>query len=264
MWNLLQSHPDLVSPVLETGQIIYPEWLQKGRLGRVGKRLARRLIVRNNATYLRYIDRRLYEQKMSSLEHVSNRYKNEHDLYTADEIDAARLVTKSVGEDCFLTPTLLAAFPGSRSITVVRNGYAVCEGWMRRGLSPKAAARAYRREIVELKKQQEMTERNLVVKFEECIAEPFREFSRMCQFLELDPGSVGKIRIKAKKMIFSDGSHDVRFAREGQKTWVNPDEVDRYLDPRVTCRQIARLTPDQMTVIRKVAGAAMAHFGYEA
>jgi len=263
VWNLLQSHPELVSPVLETGQIIFPGWLQKGRIGRLGKRVARRRVVRGNRMCLRYADHRLYEGKIASLTHQDNRYRNEQEPYTVDEIENARVVSKSVGEDIFLTPAFLAAYPGSRSISVVRNGYAVCEGWLRRGIPVGKAAKAYDREMSELRRQQADTARNLVVKFEDCVEDPFSELDRMCDFLDLDAGRVGKLRIKAKKVVGGDGSHDVRFAEEGEKVWVGRNETDRYLDPAVTRYQMSRLSPEQIDLIRRTAGGIMAHFGYE-
>lgn len=139
----------------------------------------------------------------------------------------------------------------------------MCESWIRRGIPAKTAAEAYKTEMAELRRQNEECKGNLIVRFEDCVSDPFSELGRMCQFLGLEWEGLGKIRIKAKRVVTGDGSHDVKFGEEGRKVWMNRQEVGGYLDQAVTGRQISCLSEEDKRVIRNTAGEVMTQFGYE-
>lgn len=263
VWNLLQSHPLLVSPILETGQLIFPRWAQKGRAGVTMRYIARLLTGAGFEPYIRLIDERLYRGKQRTLDDDDNGFKTELERYSREDIENARLVTKSVGEDIFLSPYLTSILEGSCSIGVVRNGYAVCEGWIRRGMSPDRAARKYRRETGEIVRQGKECHNSLVMKFEDCISDPFREFGRMVEFAGLDPSGIEKLRIKAKRLVNQDGEHNLKFGIEGKKIWVGRNQVPDYFDTSITWRQISRLKDDEKRTIQEIAGDVMGSCGYE-
>ncbi len=262
VWNLLQSHPDIVSPIYETGQIIYPKWLGRSRAGKLARALLRTGVRTGLPPLLSRVDRLLHEYKMRNLDHPDNRYKAQGVLYTPAELESTTVVTKSVGDDVRLTPALAAYFPDARCISVVRNGFAVCEGWIRRGIPPERAAGAYVDTMNEILRLDMEIDAHLVVKFEQCIEDPLGQLVRMCDFAGIDPDRVDRIRIKAKAVLGDDGSHDAAFGVEGRKIWIDPDEANRYLDPQVTRRQADRLPADVRERVAAVAGDVMRRLGY--
>lgn len=262
VWNLLQSHPDIVSPIYETGQIIYPRVVDRMGPGKTGRVLYRAAMRSGFPPLLARVDRLLHEYKMYTLEHQDNRYRSEGVLYTPAEVEAATVVTKSIGDDIYLTPALASYFPDTRCISVVRDGFAVCEGWIRRGVSPERAARAYARTMKEILRQDMKLSSHLVVRFEKCIEEPAGQLTRMCDFIGVDPGRIGKIRIKAKAVLGKDGAHVATFGKEGRKLWIEPEHASRYLDPDVTRRQVDSLPRSARKTISAVAGDVMCRLGY--
>lgn len=263
VWNLLQSHPRVVSPVLETGQIIYPAWMARGGPGRRMKSVARRLIRNGFPPYLRHIDRKLYYWKMATLQDPHNKYRNEGEIYTKEELQRTILATKLVGKDIEVTPSLVNFFRESWVVSVIRNGLAVCEGWVRRGIPVEDAAVAYNEAINEILAQDRTLDRHMLVKFEDCLKDPFGELERLCMFTGIDPAAVDKIRIKNKKTITSNGSHGLKpGTTEGGKVWVGRESIRDYLDPAVTDRQIGRLSDADRDAVIRLAGETMVRAGY--
>lgn len=263
VWNLLQSHPDIVSPVLETGEIIYPAWMGRGPVGRVLRHTTRRLMAAGFDPCLRYVARRLSRHKMNTLHHPDNRYRTKKEVYTPEQIRRAMLATKSVGKDIEITPALMRYFNEACTVSVIRNGFTVCEGWTRRGIPLEKAAAAYDRALNEILAQNEALDRHLLVRFEDCVSDPFGAMARLCRFVGVDPAEVPRIRVKNKKTIAADGSHKVNSGKtEGAKVWVGPEEVRRYLDPAVTDRQLERLSRPDREIVARIAGHTMARAGY--
>lgn len=262
VWNLLQSHPALVSPVYETGQVIFPLWMGRGRLGRLARTGFRLAVRARIPAALAQVDAALHRYKLCTLEHEDNRYKSPCEIYRRSEIEASVLVTKSLGDDVVLTPALADYFPDSRCISVVRNGLAVAEGWIRRGATPGHAAAAYVRFTREVFCQERVLPRHLVVKFEDCLADPVGQLQRMCRFIGVDSAEIGKIRLKAKSVVDAAGNHRTAFGEEGRKIWIDAAEVRSYLDSSVTENQVRRLPGEVRDEVVAIAGDAMRHLGY--
>ena len=241
VWNLLQSHPEIVSPGRETGELIYPAWTNK-RPMRLFRKPLRWLLRLGFRPLFRHVDRVLYRCKMDTLLDPDNRYKNENDLYTHPEVEAAMLSAKSVADDVFFTPALAAHFPESHVISVVRNGLATCEGWVRRGVSPQKAAKHHKKTMDEVLRQDAQLSNHMIVRFEDCLEDPMGLAVKMCRFANLDPDKLKKLRIKAKSIIQQDGSHRASFAQAGQKVWLAPEDAKKFFDPSITQRQIDALS----------------------
>lgn len=263
-WNLLQSHPGIVSPVRETGEVICPAWLGSGRPARGFRGLARRLVRSGFPPMLWHVDQALFRGRMATLDDPDNRFKNRREVYTPEEVRRATLATKSVGRDIEMTPALARFFPETWVISVVRNGFAVCEGWARRGIPVEKAADAYARALEEIFAQSKTLSRHLLVKFEDCVLDPFGSLGRLCRFTGLDAADAAGIRIKSKKTLAADGRHRVQSGEtEGRKLWLDRHEVRDYLDPAVAERQVSRLSRQEMDVVARIAGEAMMRAGYD-
>ena len=104
--------------------------------------------------------------KLSNLSHEDNKYAAEGLLYEPHQVEEAALCFKSVNYDINLTEELLKVYPDLYFIALSRNGYALCDGYLRRGYSATDFGRIYR-EIAEIMgRYSNSTPRFKLIKFE--------------------------------------------------------------------------------------------------
>ena len=73
VWNIVQSHPDVVSPILETGEVVFPACSGNGVL-RHSKRLMRNVMRTGSKQLINFAFRRLQDAKSLTLNDENNRY----------------------------------------------------------------------------------------------------------------------------------------------------------------------------------------------
>jgi hypothetical protein len=189
LWNILQSHPQVCSPKLETGEIFF----ESGILQKIKKWPWIPLIF----PYI--IDKELYRYKMLTLNHPTNIYKTEDERYTKEEVSEATLCMKSVNDDIFLTDILLKTYPEMYIIGLVRSGYALLDGNIRRGRSVRETAELYNRITNQMRSYEKRVTGFKMIKFEEVLSSAFEIGSTLFEFAEMDPTQIEKIRLKSKK-----------------------------------------------------------------
>jgi hypothetical protein len=83
----------------------------------------------------RLVDKRLYNFKLRNLGDPYNGFKVEGVPYTREEIAKTGVCLKSINNTMFATPFFYRVY-GKRlyAIGIVRDGYAICESWVRRGI----------------------------------------------------------------------------------------------------------------------------------
>ncbi len=262
VWNLLQSHPNIVTPIGETGNTIYPNWIKKNKLVKTNKKIFRILLKSNLKCLARYVDNILYENKMRTLNHPDNKYKKYNEIYSCEEVENAILCTKSINSDVELTHFFVRNFPSVACIGVARSSLAVCEGLMRRGSQVENAAKKYNKVMNEIVNQKKEIDKYLIVRFEDCLDNPFGEIENMYKFLGVSPYKLKRIRLKSKKIIKESGEHLSAFGAEHRKVWVEKSFIEDYLDTSVTKRQIANLSNKDREKILNITGPIMDQFGY--
>ena len=248
VWNALQSHPKVCSPILETGQIIYPTGSSATNpLGRTVVFLFRQLVNGSvlspglSATLFgKSIDHKLYSNKLLNLDSDDNREQEENTPYTREEVSNAVLCTKSLDRDVFLTDFFDHLYPSSFFIGLVRNGYAVCEGWMRRGLSPSLAGRLYARYTQKILDDSERLSNYHLIRFEDFLKDPFSAAKELFSFADLEPNSLEKLRFKSKNVI-SEGEHKPAYGTENCKYWVDRSSIQDFIRPDISSRQASLL-----------------------
>ena len=263
LWNILQSHPLLCSPIRETGALFTEEnvlplvrYLPAAR----AKRMATWRIARMLAGP--YIRRSLHRWKLRNYQSPNNRTKYEGIPYTLEEVKNSILCFKGVDSDIDLNGLLRSLYEDITYIGLVRNGYAVCNGWMRRGLSAKAAGRKYSSLVRRILDQQNSSERSILIKFEEMIRDPFGVARQVFHALEIEPADIPKIRLKAKGVLTRTGEHEPRFGVEGTKYWFGPEEILDVLDQEVNDRQEAALKPAARFAFENEAKGVLEMLGY--
>jgi hypothetical protein len=87
-WNILQSHPQICSPIRETGQLFHDSTFL-----RICHALPNALL---SPFLLRKMDDVFSELKLASLAHEDNKYADEGVLYEPAQVEKAALCFKSV------------------------------------------------------------------------------------------------------------------------------------------------------------------------
>lgn len=262
LWNIFQSHPLVSSPILETGQILFP--FRSVRLRKISRQLlissGRLPVVRRCVGEM--LDDRMYKYKTMNMDFSGNREKSDGILYTEEEIKGSVLCMKSLNDDVLLTQLLDSIYEEVSFIGLVRDGYAVCEGWIRRGTPPEVAANLYRRICGKMIEDSRKMANYRIVKFEDIIRDPFGWANRLFSFAGLIPETLEKLRLKSKKILKSDGAHQTEFGSENEKYWFDENSIRQALDPEISMRQKRSLSPSDHHVIGSICGDILNLFDY--
>jgi len=254
-WNLLQSHPGICSPIFETGEIFRKSWTL---------RLCRFISEQFAFTQCnRLIDAQLFKFKLQTLEHPDNKFIAEGKLYTNEQVAKTVLCLKSVDDDIFLTDLFLRVYPDLYFIALSRNGYAVCDGHIRRNGTAAEAGRLYNRIAEKMKRYADLIPQFKVIKFEEILQRPFDVAEDMFYFLDVSPRRLEKLRLKSKKVTNNQGEHRVTFGTQNRKYWFDRNTINQILDPNVNQTQINRLPNSTIDEFRRKASSALEFFEYE-
>jgi hypothetical protein len=263
IWNLMQSHPDVCSPIYETGEVLLKYGSINGRAplrSFLAGPLARAWPV--SRMVQKGVDSRLYRFKMSTLEHDSNRYRTEDELYDPQSVAASMLCLKSTDKDIKFSRLFSQMWPDPYFITLMRNGYAVCEGWMRRGASAQKVGRFYRWFGEQVIRDSDLYPNYKVVKFEDMMQAPFDTAFDLFKFTGLEPSELPKLRLKAKRVLSDGGDHETRFGDENSKYWFDREEISQMIDPTSSETQSTALSDEDRSAFEREAGPVLEHFGY--
>ncbi len=277
--NLLRSHPDVCSPRGELNEVF------KGRLEepmrtRIVKMLRYlpcmlaegRDIFRFNSWEPRrpfksftqkQVDKILFDDKLRATGTNQNKYKSENELYTKEEIAQARLLSKNLDGLILCSIEFSRMYPDAVFFGLVRNGYAVSEGHLRRGHKVEKIAKHYDVGCKQMLEDVKRIPNYHIIKYEDIIADPLASLKKIYQLAGLDIGKVKKVRLEAKKVIEADGSHQV-VQKRGWKdlVWYPLEEFPKHFRADANENQIKRLTQEQKDAITRLAEPSLRHFGY--
>jgi hypothetical protein len=278
--NLLQfliaAHPDVCLLGRETHELFYgksDEPIQKWfyRLKGLPVILAtrqhmfyvRNLEERNHipASIGRYIDWLFFHSKMSS---VMNRVKDDQGTkYSRAEVETARLLCKNTNGVIFTSQELQRIYPDAIFISLVRNGLALCEGYIRRGSSAQEFGQMYDQICHKMIKDEAILHNYYIVKFEDMINDPSMFVKDIYAMANLDLTRVKKFGLKAKSSMDKDGVRKLMFgAKEGERVWVPLDGLSNHLRKDVDNNQIDRLQPEETREFLSFANDSMKYFSY--
>lgn len=144
------------------------------------------------------------------------------------------------------TRWLQAHFENAHFLAIVRNGYAVAEGIRRKakpkhrrdGWSVEQAARQWVRSYEILLEDADYLERTLWVRYEDLAERPGEETARILRFLDLEPRAL-----------------------ELERPWAVHEREEPIRN--MNAESLARLAPDEVRVVSRVAGPMLERFGYE-
>ena len=283
LWYLLLSHPGVCRPEGETHQVFRGRWPGANFEGPVPwaanvRALARYLPVLAaqredvfsqhllrlrrplGAFAVRTVDRVLYGSKLRARAPHQNRFKTRDAPYTDEEIARARLLAKNVNGLIFLSPELSRIYPDATFVALVRNGYAVCEGHMRRGATARAAAALYDACCSRIAEDAEALPGYHVLHFEELVAEPAAAVRKVYGWCGLSPDEVPVFRLPERRT--ARARECAQAVPHTALTWYRLGELADAMEPDADRRQLARLSTADRETIGAVAGESLARFGY--
>jgi hypothetical protein len=272
LWNVLLSHPDACSPILETLEIF--------KIGRAGRWEGYRAVwhtgqVRffdqRNLSPRRpisraaqgYIDRVLYEWKLKTAADADMRYKSEHEVYTLDQVRLARLVAKNNNGLAFLSDSLLAMYPDATFFALVRNPLALYESYRRRRFvrSLDEFVTFYRRLAEKMLADAQQHENYHIVRFEDVVSDPVGTAQRLYRLAQLDPGKVQKLRFKAKEHYQPNGTRGTAY-EANRHYWFAFDEVAGFLEADIDQQHISRIKSEEQARILESMPDVVSALGY--
>jgi len=251
-WNILQSHPQICSPVHETGTL-FKKSLKLRVFQYIGEMI----------DCSKLLDKEITRFKIKNLQHDDNKFKSEDLLYSEEEIKKCAVCLKSVNNQIYYTEKIAKTYPDLYFIGLTRNGYSLADGYIRRGMSAEKAGAVYYTISEEMKRLSENLRNFKLLKFEDVIRDPFKVAEELFAYTEMEPEYLEKLRFKTKKVINPDGNHKVRFGKEHRKYWVNRDNLDKIIDKNIDSRQKNRLSDEQIKEFNKQAAGALSYFNYK-
>jgi hypothetical protein len=283
--NFLRSHPDVCSPRGELSEVfqgkgrtpnireplnIYLYKIWKYNLPVIARQrefvFSKKLWKKRRPFRLQtsaHVDRVLYHDKLLARGDTQNKYKSENVEYTMDEIRASRLLSKNVAGVIFLTDELAKMYPDAVFLAIVRNGLALCEGHIRRGVKAEKIATRYQLGCQKMLRDAEKFPNYHIFKFEDIVERPLESLQDVYKCADLDLSQVSKIRLETKRVIGKDGEHKfVHNTAAKQLVWYERDTFGQHFVPDVNKNQIARLTSQQYAKIVQIAGDSLRQFSY--
>ena len=209
-----------------------------------------------------FYDRIFYRYKKKNFIDSYNRFKYENIPYSKKEVKNSVLCLKSVHNDLFLTQFLSRIYNNIFFIGLVRNGYALCESWIRRGKTAKYGGLRYRKFCEKMIKDSKKFENYEIIKFEDIISDPFGMATKLFKLSKLEPTSLEKLRLQVKKILTREGEHKIKYGKERAKYWFDPKKINNLINPNINKIQIQKLSYKDKKEFEKNAKYVLQYFNY--
>lgn len=263
LWNILGSHPAVCNANKETGELFTQR--RHGLQGRLLHSLHTSPIIVNGPFFgplARRIDETLYRNKLETLQDDFDKYKTETEIYTEEEVANSVLCLKSVHREHELNPLFEKIYPECHFIGLIRDGYALCEGWTRRGFDARMVGGLYRSFGEQLQRNQDRFKKHLIIRFEDALEDPFGMASRLFEFVGLSPVELPALRLKSKQIQSSSQERSAAFGKVNQKYWFTPTTIGTIIKPDISTVQSSLLDAPTKAAFEARAKPTLEHFGY--
>ena len=219
-----------------------------------------------NAAGLFRLRRTLDAERANAQRHeMYSKYKARGVVYSSEELSTARLLAKNVDGMVFTTDLLAAAYPNATFVGLHRDGFALCEGHLRRNRSAADSGERYRRIVDKMEQDAATLPRYHFVRFEDLIADPIRAAQVLFGKLDLNLASVEQVRMQRRRVMDSSGNHQtIDGGDEWSVEWMDWADLPAYCKPNVNANQISRLKASDRESFLQHAGQTMYRLGYSA
>jgi len=272
--NILRSHPEVCSPRGETNQVFYgkPDESLRTRVSKIFRyapimfRQREHVFSPHNCHERRplsprnmeAIDRVLFREKLLATDATQNRYRAEGVEYTSEEIREARLLCKNLDGLIFTTPLFVSMYPDATFFGLVRNGLAVCEAHVRRGITARAYGKLYARVCGQLAADARRLPNFHLVRYENLANETIDTAQQVFQLAGLDGTRVEKFRL----VVGNEGNQQRTGGTASDLAWYTPREFSETIATGIDEEQICRLSPHDRDDFLREAGDVMEILGY--
>lgn len=274
LWNMFLTHPEVCSPIRETLEIF--------RAGLAAPRIEGYLAILKSKQYnlfnqwwLRrrrrisksaqdYIHRTLCRWKLKTVNDPEMKYKYENELYSAEEVEKARLVAKNNNGLVFLTDVFKTMYPEATFFALLRNPLALYESHRRRKIfrSVERFAEYYKRITQEMIEDERRVDHYYIVRFEDLMADPIGSMKRLYSLARLEFAQIRKVRFKAKPHWNKSREH-TSVLPVNHHYWFEPGEVNSFLESDINQLQMDRVDRRDALYLRAELGELMERFNYD-
>lgn len=264
VWNILQSHQQMCSPILETGEILFGQIFRFVPARISLSILTSKLINKTPLGHLlcNLIDTFFFNLKMENFGHTENGCKYDGVPYSREEVKDTYLCLKGVNLDINLTDFFAKFYKKAYFIGLIRNGYALCNGWIRRGRTADEAGKMYKIVGQRMIEYHRKYNHYFLLRFEDLIKDPFDMASKLFAFSELNPTKLEKLRLKSTRLLSVNGVHETRFGLEKVKYWFDSEQIALILDSNINKTQIELLRDRDRCTFEKHAKPVLEYFHY--
>jgi len=203
-----------------------------------------------------YIDWRLYSKR----QRVPDRREPEKQ----NNGRPTRPLFKNVNAMTLATDLFARMYPDAFFVGLVRDGLALCEGFVRRGFTAERFGKLYQRVVSQMIEDSQKRPNYHLVRFEDLIAAPEKEVHAIYDCLNLDLQGSQKFRLQAKRSMDKDGQRRYMFGGEKDREmhWFEMSELRGQFRTDVNDNQIAQLAPQDKETCLKYISEVMDYFGY--
>jgi hypothetical protein len=279
--NLLLSHPNVCSPSGETQKVFRggaraePQWRS------MYKRIRYELPLALSSGDIRFIspwnfrprrelsqwarrhaDWVLYREKLAARHEQHNRFIREGIAYTDSQIARARILCKNLNGLILMTDNFATMYPDATFFGLVRNGLALCEGYVRRGGKPQDCAEMYRLLVGRMQDDASRLKNYHIIRFEEVVRDPIGAAEEIYKHAGLDFAEVDKVRMQLKPTLSSAGEHRLERGADRQVVWYAKTDLPHHFRMDIDRIQATRLSPADRQAFLKIAGGTMDMLGY--
>ncbi len=210
----------------------------------------------------RYVDRILYFGRFTAMIDSHNLYKFEGTPYTKQELAKCRLLTKGLSGLVYTVEVFREMYPDATFFGLIRNGLAVCEGNIRRGVTAVKFAQTYKAVVEKMLECNAQMPNYHLVRYEEMVKDPLRVLHRLYELAELDVRELQKVRLQSKAVMDRHGKHDLLRGSNRQVFWYNLAELGELIKPDINQHQIRQLRAGDKMKFLSIAGKTMEEVGY--
>jgi hypothetical protein len=214
-----------------------------------------------SSPFRRYIDAALYVGKLRAR---ANRIPRNGMSPRSSEIAKRRLLCKNVNGVVFATPLFQQMYPDATFVALVRNGLALCEGFVRRGWDAREFGILYDRVCRKMLQDAKRYPNYHIVRFEDLLRDPANIITDIYHRARLDTESVKHFRLQAKPSMDKDGQRKYTFGagQDRERHWFTKEQLSTCLRPDVNQNQIAQLSATDKQAFLQQARHSMDALGY--
>ena len=191
-----------------------------------------------------------------------NLMKSESVEYTRDEIIECRLLSKGLNGTVFTGDMFNEMYPDASFFGLVRNGLAVCEGFVRRGYDAGLVARMYKVVAEQILEYSEQWGNYTLCYYEEMTSEPLKFVEKIYSAAGLALDEVDKIRLQSKGVMQASGERIHLKGKDRQVFWHEKVELSSFIKSDINENQIKQLAEKDRKEFVSIAGEVMERLGY--